>query len=245
MRLIYTAKSSIHHRKWSIRQKMLWITIFVFILASLNFFYFYPQMDIFKNNRETNPGEKDGSASAAGKQEQFMLLYKPAHERLSRFVHSMVWNYEDARDIIAETVLKAYENFEKIENRGAFVYYLFGIASRLSKRRSRRIRVWAPYDNEYAENIVDSSADIARKMEIDVLYKAMKRLPEKQREALSLFEISGFSLAEIQQIQGGSLSGVKSRIVRGREALAQIIRRDQKTVKSINFESALKKAAIV
>jgi hypothetical protein len=31
-----------------------------------------------------------------------MLLYKPIHERLNRFVHSIVWNKEDARDIVAE-----------------------------------------------------------------------------------------------------------------------------------------------
>jgi RNA polymerase sigma-70 factor (ECF subfamily) len=174
-----------------------------------------------------------------------MQLYKPAHERLSRFVHSMVWNYEDARDIIAETALKAYESFEKLEHREAFLYFLFGIASRLSKRRGRRIRIWAPYDNQYAENIVDSSADVARKMEIDQLYKAMKKLPEKQREAISLFDISGFSLAEIQKIQGGSLSGVKSRIVRGRESLAKIISQENVIHKSIEFQPTYKKAVIL
>jgi len=38
-----------------------------------------------------------------------------------------------------------------------------------------------------------------------------------------LFEISGLSLQEIVEIQGGSLSGVKSRIVRGRERLAVLL----------------------
>jgi RNA polymerase sigma-70 factor (ECF subfamily) len=57
-----------------------------------------------------------------------------------------------------------------------------------------------------------------------VLDRALARLPEKQREAVILFEISGFSLAEIREIQGGSLSGVKSRIVRGRDNLANLLR---------------------
>jgi DNA-directed RNA polymerase specialized sigma24 family protein len=34
-----------------------------------------------------------------------------------------------------------------------------------------------------------------------------------------LFEISGFPLEEIRQLQGGTLSGVKSRLKRGREQL--------------------------
>jgi len=152
-----------------------------------------------------------------------MLLYRPVHDRLARYVHSMVWNREDARDIIADTVLKAYESFEKLEHHEAFLYLLFGIASRLSKRRGRRIKIWAPYDNEYAENISDNNADATRNIEINLLYKALSKLSQSQREAVSLFDISGFTLTEIQKIQGGSLSGVKSRIVRGREALTRIL----------------------
>jgi len=164
--------------------------------------------------------------SSMSKQEQFMALYNPANERLSRFVHSMVWHREDARDIIAETVLKAYESFDKLRNRESFLYFLFGIASRLSKRRGRRNRLWAPFNNEQAENIIDHSANRTCQADIDMLYKAMAKLPEKQREAVSLFDISGFSLAEIQQIQGDSLSAVKSRVTRGRQALAQILNKE-------------------
>src|SRR4051812_48038661 len=87
------------------------------------------------------------------KQAAFMLLYEPVHERLARFVYSMVWNREDARDIISDTVLKAYESFEKLQHPEAFLYFLFGIASRLSKRRGRRIKIWMPYNSEQAENI--------------------------------------------------------------------------------------------
>jgi RNA polymerase sigma-70 factor (ECF subfamily) len=111
-----------------------------------------------------------------------------------------------------KTVLKAYENFEKVEHHEVFMFYMFGIASRLAKRRSRRLKFWMPFESHHNDHFEDHTADVARKMEIDSLYKAMNKLPEKQREAVSLYEISGFSLAEIQQIQGGSLSGVKSRI---------------------------------
>jgi RNA polymerase sigma-70 factor (ECF subfamily) len=172
------------------------------------------------------------------KQEQFMHLYEPAHERLSRFVHSMVWNREDAKDVIADTVLKAYENFEKLEKKEAFLYFLFGIASNVAKHRNRRMKFWASYDKDgFENNIVDDSYDVYRKMEVDVLYKAMSRLPEKQREALSLFEISGFSIAEIRQIQGGSVSGVKSRLVRARQELAHLLKTEYKVSHQMRLET--------
>src|SRR5437763_10836288 len=110
------------------------------------------------------------------KQEHFMLLYEPVHERLNRFVHSMVWNREDARDVIADTVLKAFENFEKIEHKESFLYYLFGIASNLAKHRSRRMKFWTTYEEHYENNMVDDSYDVYRKFEIESLYKAMSKL---------------------------------------------------------------------
>ena len=55
------------------------------------------------------------------------------------------------------------------------------------------------------------------------LYQALSRLPLAVREAIVLYEIEGFSQEEICNIQGGTLSGVKSRINRGRESLKKII----------------------
>jgi RNA polymerase sigma-70 factor (ECF subfamily) len=56
-----------------------------------------------------------------------------------------------------------------------------------------------------------------------VLYSALNKLKEKYREAIVLFEISGFTLDEIRDVQGGTLSGVKSRLKRGREMLEKIM----------------------
>jgi RNA polymerase sigma-70 factor, ECF subfamily len=172
------------------------------------------------------------------KREHFMLLYEPVHERLNRFVHSMVWNREDARDVIADTLLKAYENFDKLEKEESFLYWLFGIASNLAKHRGRRMKFWTRYEDHYENNLVESSPAVYRKFEVEALYKAMSKLPEKQREAISLFEISGFSIAEIQQIQGGSLSGVKSRLVRGRQELARLLEKEFKVSHDIKLETS-------
>ena len=60
-------------------------------------------------------------------------------------------------------------------------------------------------------------------MEVVLLYRALDELSASQREAVVLFEISGLSLEEVREIQGGSLSGVKSRISRGRQRLAELL----------------------
>jgi RNA polymerase sigma-70 factor (ECF subfamily) len=52
-----------------------------------------------------------------------------------------------------------------------------------------------------------------------LMARALAALPAVQREAVVLHEVDGFSLLEIAQMQGASLSAVKTRLCRGRERL--------------------------
>ena len=57
----------------------------------------------------------------------------------------------------------------------------------------------------------------------ELLYTALAQLPEIQREAIVLFEISGFSIAEIAELQGAGISAIKQRLARGRQALLELL----------------------
>ena len=157
------------------------------------------------------------------KQIEFMNLLEPVNANLSRFVRALAGNNEDAKDIVCETIMKAYETFENLRSKQAFTSYLFSIASRIHKRRNWRKRFFGDWDNELAAGLKSTEASAETKLDIENLYAALRKLPAKVHEALVFFEISGFSLEEIRQIQGGSLSGVKTRLKRGREKLANIM----------------------
>jgi RNA polymerase sigma-70 factor (ECF subfamily) len=157
------------------------------------------------------------------KQKQFMNLYEPLHDRLSRFVYAMVWDREEARDVISDTILAAYESFEKVRNHQAFLSYLFTIASRTWTKRIKKAQMVSSLTEVHTNIIADEASNIEARSELNEFYAALSTLPEKQREAVTLFEISGLSLNEIMEIQGGSLSGVKSRVTRGREELARLL----------------------
>lgn len=161
------------------------------------------------------------------KQSSFLKLLEPVHDNLSRFARGMTKNKEEARDLVSETILKAYENFEKLEKPESFRSYLFQIASRINSRSRWRLRIFDYFSDlkliAGASN--EPSADLI--YDVQLLYIALNKLPEKQREALVLFEISGFTIAEISDIQGGTVSGVKSRLKRGREKLARLLGADK------------------
>ena len=59
--------------------------------------------------------------------------------------------------------------------------------------------------------------------EINLLYTAINRLPAAQRDALVLFEISGFSMKEIAAIQKSTEGAVKTKVSRARKRLKEIL----------------------
>jgi RNA polymerase sigma-70 factor, ECF subfamily len=157
------------------------------------------------------------------KQARFMALLEPCLAKLSRYAHAMTKDVENGRDLLSDAILLAYESFEKLRAPEAFTSYIFTTARRLYYRRARREKLWGVFGNGVNEIADEREPSPEVRLDFEALDRALSQLPEKQREAVVLFEISGLSLAEIREIQGGSLSGVKSRIVRGREKLAELL----------------------
>lgn len=157
------------------------------------------------------------------KHEAFMALYRPYHDVFCRYCHGLTGSREDTRDLVGDAVLVALENFEKLRKKESFKAWLFGIAHRLMLHVYRRSKFKGKYIEEDANLLPDHGPAPDLQPDIEVLYMALGQLPLKQREAIVLFELSGFSLEEIKQIQGGSLSGVKTRLKRARERLREIL----------------------
>jgi RNA polymerase sigma-70 factor (ECF subfamily) len=160
---------------------------------------------------------------ASNDHDEFLALLEPVHNRLWRFVLSTTRNREQAEDLLSETVLVAFERFHTLRDPKAFVSFLFTIATRIHRQYFRRRIHEESFDAEFAGNIPSADASPEQAAEIRIVRDALALLPEKQRETVVLFEVSGFSLEEIREIQGGTLSGVKSRLRRGRERLAKLL----------------------
>lgn len=157
------------------------------------------------------------------KQQQFFELYFPVQKDISNYCRIITSNGADAHDLMQDTILLAYEGFEKLKNTASFKFYLCSIARNIYFKSRRRLK----YNANATLNEIDLRhsilPDAEKDLDVQMLYKAMSHLPIEQREALVMFEIMGFSLDEIRQHQGGSLSGVKSRVTRGRQKLSEML----------------------
>jgi len=163
------------------------------------------------------------------KQHRFLALYEPIHDRFERFCRARVYGEMEYTDLMNETLMVAFEKFDSLESEDSFLSYLFSTAVRLLANSNRKMKPERMQSTE-KEQSIPSSESTEHSMEVHLLHRALSELKDDQREALILFEISGFSIREVAGIQNASESAVKQRLKRGRERLGQIL----------SFESEIK-----
>jgi RNA polymerase sigma-70 factor, ECF subfamily len=161
------------------------------------------------------------------KHEYFMSLLTPVYDQVVKYVRAMVRDTEDARDILGETLLLAYETLDKLEREDSFRFYLFAIARRIFWKWKRRQRFFIPLTIMHAELPLTGTSPETH-ADVRLLYDSIATLPLKQAETFVLHEILGFSVNEIHAMQGGTVSGVKSRIARARIQLSSMLKDDDK-----------------
>ncbi len=179
------------------------------------------------------------------KKEQFLELLDPIRDKLYLYALALEKNTEDAEDLVGETILTCYEYFHKLKDIKSFKAYMFKTARTKFRREKHRSWLFGQYDDKQAENLISNDAQPDLPIDIELLYKALGRLPAKQSEAVILFEISGFSLNEIRQIQGGTLSAIKSRVKRGREKLSEMLCDDNNSNRIDNKSSMFTKKQVM
>ena len=152
-----------------------------------------------------------------------MKAYEACHEPFMRYCSALAYGKMDVEDLVQDVLAAAYHRFEKIENKDQLLHYLVRAA------RNRSISLWRKQKHQeslselHAERLSSQGLSPDAVLDIQLLYRTLDRLPSKQRDALVLFEISGFSMKEIAEIQGSTEGAVKTKISRGRQKLKTLL----------------------
>lgn len=154
------------------------------------------------------------------KKERFIELVTNEQEHLRRFLLAQcVGDREEAEEIAQTTLIKAYMSFERFHEQCKFSTWLFKIAYNTFLDRKKEIRGmhYPPHENICSHEETDSA------FKYEALYQALEKLPEKERSAVLLFYINGYSVKEIADILGSTEGAIKVRLSRGREELREIL----------------------
>lgn len=155
-------------------------------------------------------------------------IWEEFHEGLLGFVQRRVGSRETAEDIVQEVMLRVHRQvggIERAEAVGAWIHTIARNAITDHYRSAIVRRELASGGEVVPEAIAEpepDSPDVRGELAACVA-PLLTRLPDTYREALTLTELEGLTQAEAAHRLGLSVTGMKSRVQRGRRQLKQVL----------------------
>ncbi|MEU4393956.1 sigma-70 family RNA polymerase sigma factor [Kribbella sp. NPDC023855] len=195
---------------------------------------------------ETFVESEDLTAAREGDDAAFGRLVGPLRRELHAHCYRMLGSSHDADDALQDALLRAWKGIARFEGRSTVRSWLYTVATRtcldLVESRGRRA---LPMDlgpsseravlddpplteiawlGPYAAGDLSSGGPVARYEQREAVelafVAALQHLPGNQRAALVLFEVLGFSAAEIATMMDTSTASVNSALQRARRIVA-------------------------
>ncbi len=163
---------------------------------------------------------------------RLIALLAPIHDQARGTARRLARDSAEGDDLFQETVLHAYRKLSGLRDPEHFRGWFYAVLLSIHRRRSRRAfwRRFLSLESEMARGFEPAGAAGADQAQMyrraERVSRALACLPAVQREAVVLFELEGFSLDEIAELQGVSVSAVKSRLQRGRDRLRRFYERE-------------------
>lgn len=157
----------------------------------------------------------------AGEREFFAHLVLRHQEALFRHALGMLGSEDVAADLTQECFIRAYTRLPSCQDPARFGAWAFRILRNrcLDYLKDRRRRT-VPIDESTAGTTGDDpQLGLEREELRKRVYRALEDLPEAQREAFLLKHVEELSYEEMTERLGASVSALKMRVKRAREAL--------------------------
>jgi RNA polymerase sigma-70 factor (ECF subfamily) len=167
----------------------------------------------------------------SGDAQAFAALYRRHQGPVCRFALLRCGSADTAADTVQEAfmgLLTGRLAFDPL--RGSLPNFLFGVARLLILKHEAPRRRAAPLpeaDEDEPEPAVEDACPLARVLaneSAEEVRRALARLAPHYRDAVILYEMHGLSYLQIAAICAVDIGTVRSRLARGRAALAQALR---------------------
>lgn len=164
---------------------------------------------------------------------RFIKLTEPWWHRLYNVAIRHTGHGAIAEDWVQETLLRAWKDFEQLQDNIAIYAWLLKILDRViadDQRRSARRNQIAPVITVDDENLAAHPCSAPGPFQQTLtrnnhqqLQQAIEQLPDEFRAVVLLRDVEGLSYSELSQILNIAKGTVMSRLSRGRRLLASII----------------------
>ena len=144
-----------------------------------------------------------------------------------RLAYLLTADRVQAEDLAQEAFVRCVGRFRHLRQPDAFVSYFRRAIVNLHTsglRRRRLERAWLVREGVASASRVSSQPDVGARQD---LWRALGRLPARQRAALVLRYYEDLSERDTAEVLGCSVAAVKSLVARGSETLRELIRGEE------------------
>ena len=165
-------------------------------------------------------------SQSMSREAEIAAVYDRHANMLYRVAMSHLNNSEDAQDAVQDVFaryISAAPAFPNEEQEKAWLIRVT-VNRSLDILRQKKVRSYVP---------LEEAGEIAAEAEEDGLHSllhTLTHLPEKHRSAIVLHHLEGFSVEKTAELLGISVSAVKMRLSRGREALKELLQEGKRHV---------------
>ena len=207
-------------------------------------------------------------AARRGDEDAFRALVEPHRQELHAHCYRMLGSLHDAEDALQETMLRAWRGLAGFEAGRPLRPWLYKIATNagldvIAKRQTRVLRldgaqpsestggpgtpvvesVWIePYPDEHLgleDGYAAPESRYEQRESVELAFiAALQQLPARQRAALILREVLGFSAREVAHSLGTTAASVNSALQRARKTVDEALpdSSQQQTLRSLGDE---------
>lgn len=158
------------------------------------------------------------------------LAYEQLYRRHRDHVYGLVWRLGGgdaalAEDLLQEAFVRAWQKLDSFRGDSRFGTWLHRLSANvaLSDRRTRLRRLARETELEgAAERTATGDRDVYAGERMD-LERAIAQLPERARTVLVLYDIEGYSHAEISEIAGMAEGSSKAQLHRARKLVREAL----------------------
>lgn len=161
--------------------------------------------------------ERVRAGDTAAFEELARRYLRPIHAVAASFLREQA----DVEDAAQETFLRALRAISTYDPARPFAPWLYQIARNVARDRLGQRRRWraGPAQESLVDPAPDPDSALERREARRLVDAALERLPEQRRTAFRLFDIEGYSAAEVARLMGLTEGTVRSHVHHARRAL--------------------------
>ena len=207
-----------------------------------------PETQRFRSSIEQEPARVDRSTPTfeheaaliarirGGERELFYELIRPYEKRVFVISFTILRNEAEAQDAAQDAFLKAFRNLGQFRSESRFSTWLIRVAMNEARQRQRKnhAEIMRPIEDQENEDGTYTPRDFADWREIpsealerkevrEKLVAALGSLAQKYREVFVLRDVEHMSIDETAQVLGLSAGAVKTRLLRARLMLRDLL----------------------